>query len=358
MFIKNIFNDIAEDKKKYFVKTKCSNEYYAIGKNNDAIRISKKIKLIGIVDDINSSKEECWEGIPIISSADADKNICIVNCSTSIRPIETVNYLKNKGFQKIITLFDLYIMSGDKSFLPDFVQEQEKDFYFYPDEWERVFKALIDDESKKTFLDIFKFRLTANINYLKDYKIRLSDQYFENFMDYKEEVFIDAGGFDGDTSEIFLRKYPDYRKIIIFEPSLINIEKAKCRLAGFRDIYFYEVGLSDKKEVLSFNSNLSSASSIAISGEDLICVDSLDNLIQEPATFIKMDLEGWELPAIKGAKKHISKFSPKMALAAYHKASDAREFYSLINSYNKNYDIFFRHYTQGWSESVLFFKPK
>ena len=208
------------------------------------------------------------------------------------------------------------------------------------------------------FLDVLKFRMTANPEYMKKYKVRLEDQYFEEFMQYRNEIFVDAGGFDGDTAMAFAKRYPDYRKIMVFEPSERNISEAKKRLSNLRDIQFFQTGLSSSKATLRFNSETGSASAINEHGNEEIAVDTLDSILHEPVTFIKMDLEGWEIPAIQGASEHIKNTAPKLALATYHRASDLREIYQLIQSYGNDYDIFFRHYTQGWSESILFFKPR
>jgi hypothetical protein len=71
-----------------------------------------------------------------------------------------------------------------------------------------------------------------------------------------------------------------------------------------------------------------------------------------------MDIEGWELNAIKGSKNHILNDSPKLAIAVYHRASDFITIPDLILSINSNYELYLRHYTSGWSESVMYFKPK
>jgi len=78
--------------------------------------------------------------------------------------------------------------------------------------------------------------------------------------------------------------------------------------------------------------------------------------VEEPVTFIKMDLEGWEMKALAGAKRHIATNRPKLALAVYHKAADFRLIHDFVSSFNHGYKIYLRHYTQGWSETVMFFK--
>jgi hypothetical protein len=70
-----------------------------------------------------------------------------------------------------------------------------------------------------------------------------------------------------------------------------------------------------------------------------------------------MDLEGWEIPALEGAQKRIMLDHPKLAIAVYHNSSDFRVIYTFIKKFNLNYRIYLRHYTQGWSETIMFFLP-
>jgi len=48
---------------------------------------------------------------------------------------------------------------------------------------------------------------------MMNYSVRLNEQYFEDFLKIDQEIFVDAGGFDGDTTELFCTKYPKYKKV-------------------------------------------------------------------------------------------------------------------------------------------------
>jgi hypothetical protein len=87
-------------------------------------------------------------------------------------------------------------------------------------------------------------------------------------------------------------------------------------------------------------------------------VTTLDIKIKEEVSFIKMDIEGWELKALSGCKDHIINDKPKLAIAVYHNSNDFHQIPNYILSLNPDYDLYLRHYTEGWSETVMYFVPK
>ncbi len=330
---------------------------YAIGKNAESLSINRLVPLDGIIDD-HAVQGEIWNGIPLLHTNAVRKDGLVVNCSTSIRPVDVLDHLAMSGFCHVIGLTDLICVAGGSLAWPDFVARQRVEMDEHISAWQCIYDALADDISKKTLRDVLSFRVSADPVYMREYSVRIHDQYFEDFMGYRNEIFVDAGGFDGDTAEEFAKRCGDYRKILLFEPSVRNMSLARRRLSGLRDIDFFPIGLSDSPGVLRFDQDNGSASSINDAGGEEIRVDTLDAVVSEPVSFIKMDLEGWELPALEGARRHIRDNKPKLAIAAYHGASDLRRIYRFIESFGHDYRPYLRHYTQGWSETVLFFRPE
>jgi hypothetical protein len=86
-------------------------------------------------------------------------------------------------------------------------------------------------------------------------------------------------------------------------------------------------------------------------------VTTIDEEIKEPLSMIKMDLEGWELNALRGARRRIGQDHPKLAVAVYHCASDFWRIPEFVLGVRGDYTIYLRHYTEGWSETVMYFIP-
>jgi FkbM family methyltransferase len=224
--------------------------------------------------------------------------------------------------------------------------------------WSNLYKKLSDNLSKDTLISLICFRMTADYFYMKNFKVSFNEQYFDDLIKSLDiQSFADIGGFDGDTTLIFSNHFPNYKKIYFFEPSTINLKKAKKNLCKFENIEFYNIGLSDKIGKESFIDNVGSASCVNVNGEIEILLNTFDNLIEEKVDFIKMDIEGYEMSALKGCQQQISRYTPILALAIYHNSSDFWKIPELVLSYNSNYKLYIRHYTEGWSETVMYFIP-
>ncbi len=345
-FLNNYFPFTPQDK----------NSIYVIGRNELSLKLLKNYKLDGIVDDFYM--REIWEGYPVKKSSKIKRNSLLINCSFSIYPLTAEINLSKR--HKVIGYYNI-LKSFFDPVIPDFVIETRSDFSKNKSKWFELYEKLEDDESRGTLENIVNFRLTADYRHMKKYSVRLDDQYFEDFMHYKNEVFIDAGGYIGDTTQEFIKRYPDFNHIHFIEPSDANLSAAKNNaslISNLSKISFYDVGLSNKKGTMSFNENQGSSSKITESGYKKIKVSRLDDIIDDNVTFIKMDLEGWEMKALEGAKKHIVESHPKLAIAIYHKPSDFHEIFNFVFNLRSDYKVYIRHYTEGWSETIMYFLPK
>jgi FkbM family methyltransferase len=327
---------------------------YGVGRNEDILALHKVRPLDGLVDDYFTA--EHWHGIPIVKSHQLPVGSVVINGSTSIAPVAVEQLLSGMPNIHAVGLHEVVASSQGVLNWPSFVRQQREEIAEHFDAWLSLYEEMADEISRQTLLDTLRFRLTADPRYMRDYQVRIDEQYFEPFMNYSREVFVDAGGYDGDTTEAFARRYPDYRKVIFFEPSQQNMAAAHQRLAGIRDVDYRSVGLSDTAGILNFDAALGSASAVQSCGGQHIYVDTLDNAVNDPVTFIKMDLEGWELKALAGAHRHIAQDRPKLALAVYHQAADIRLIHNYVSTFGHGYKVYLRHYTQGWSETVMFFR--
>ena len=70
--------------------------------------------------------------------------------------------------------------------------------------------------------------------------------------------------------------------------------------------------------------------------------------------FIKMDIEGAEQQALRGAVGCIRRFKPKLAITVYHSLQDFWEIPQWIDNLGLGYSFNLRHFTIHAEETVLF----
>ncbi len=206
-----------------------------------------------------------------------------------------------------------------------------------------------------------------NIIVLSEYCIFdqiLKEQYFDKVVKFeKEETFIDGGVLDlSATLELFERcKKNSVKKIksIAFEPDSISYERCEKIKSEYPDydIELLKYGLYSKNTTLKFMAEGTGASCISDEGTVSIDVVALDKVIDEKVTFIKMDIEGAELEALKGASETIKKYRPKLAICLYHKPEDIIDIPMYIKSLVPEYKLYIRHYSSGECETVLYAIP-
>ena len=179
----------------------------------------------------------------------------------------------------------------------------------------------------------------------------------------EDEVFIDAGSYNGNTSKDFIKKCNNrYKKIIACEPMKEIYNKFKDSLSELHDVNYINTALSNYIGTTSFSLNLSGlqGSKLGEASTDnnlinAVRVDTIDNILQgEKATFIKMDIEGAELEALEGAHDTIVNYKPKLAISLYHKKEDLYTIPLYIHKIVPEYKFKLRHYNNKISDLVLY----
>jgi FkbM family methyltransferase len=190
-------------------------------------------------------------------------------------------------------------------------------------------------------------------------EIKEEQYYLSNLTFNDDEVYIDCGAYDGDTIDRFIEHCPQYKHIVGFEPLTNDFNKLYEKHGNNPKIRLYNAGAYDKDGEVSFS--LKTPNSPQITANDgqkdfKIQVKCVDNLGLDRITFIKMDIEGAELEALKGAKNTIIKDKPKLAICIYHKIEDLIDIPEYILSLVPEYDLYIRQYQSAY-ETVLYAIP-
>ncbi len=220
-------------------------------------------------------------------------------------------------------------------------------------EFEWIYNKLADEKSKKTLISYLNQRVSGDYRYAEE--IFDPNHYFsKDIIKLNQEVFVDCGAFTGDSIQELLT-IDNPKKIYAFEPDEQNFTELKEKYAKDERITCLKKGAYSQQGVLPFAGNNADASKITDSGKFKIEVDSIDNVVQDdPVSFIKMDIEGAELEALKGASNTICKNHPKLAISAYHKFEDLQTLPQFIHSLNDHYQFYLRRHSHLTHELVLY----
>jgi FkbM family methyltransferase len=177
---------------------------------------------------------------------------------------------------------------------------------------------------------------------------------------------IDAGGCWADTALYFAHKVGSAGKVHSFEFLPSNLEIYRRNLDMNPELK-HRVDLienpiwSTAGEEIAIDANGPGTRlrpNETETGKMKFRTESIDHLVEtgriEKVDFIKMDIEGAELNALKGAEETIRRFKPKLAITVYHNLKDFWEIPEWLESLGLGYKFYLRHFTIHAEETVLF----
>lgn len=260
-----------------------------------------------------------------------------------------------------IEFFHKYINYEKKEWLK-VMRPRAEEVFQHQNIYKEIASYLSDEKSKYVYACILMAFVTMKYEYFELANCMSNTEYcpVDIFINTDWKCIVDCGGFDGDTASDFFTKHPE--KIIcryyLIEPGAENIEKAKKRLSEKSNVVYIESAVGENGGWTCFEENGASGKIAEDREKPKVRLIKLDEAVPEKISFIKMDIEGSELAALKGACQHIYNDKPDMAICAYHKPEDIREIVKYVRSVNSEYDIFLRHYGDKFKELVLYFRSR
>lgn len=217
------------------------------------------------------------------------------------------------------------------------------------EKFEKMYQSLEDYRSKKIFYAILNNWYNYDFINLEQVMEKCFSHYFDLDIipSCQEEVFVDLGAFNGDTVEDFIKIYGDnYKKIYAYEMTEQSMRELKERVKNYPRIIYEQKAVSDEVGMGSIKIHEISTSSNQLELEEIgeIEVTSLDDDINEKITMIKMDIEGSELKALKGAENHIIKDRPKLLLSVYHGYEELLILWEYLEKLDLSYHYYLRYY--------------
>lgn len=349
--------EVSRQKQDVFQRLTCADgPVYVLGRNKYAQRVAAVAPVQGFIDDF--TPETVYLERPVMRMAGLPRDCIVVSCVVAGHSLTALDRLRSAGVRDVIDYFTLSRLAPDTFGLPDFCSGNRQDIRENVTQYEWVYDRLADDVSKQHFAKVVRFRLGMDLEDMRGFTPALDRQYFEDFLPLNEaEVFVDGGGYDGQTTLRFATWNKAYRRIYYVEPIPAMMEVSRRNLGDLRDVCFIRKGLFSRNDRLRFDADEGQASSLSATGQTEIEVARLDDEVQERITLVKLDIEGAEYDALAGAAGHIRRETPTMAICIYH---DQRDFWRIplrVLGINDHYSLHVRHYSEGIHETVMFFVP-
>jgi FkbM family methyltransferase len=265
--------------------------------------------------------------------------------------------------KKSFTINHLYLIDGAACSLGSFSRKYiDKHIKAY----HKTYEMLEDNYSQEAMLAFLNSRISADASFIRPYYT--SKTYYQNDLLHfgNGEIFVDCGACEGDTVKAFKEEMSslvcDYEKIYAIEPDKSNFIHLEKYLTSDPSSETINKAVWKKQKKLKFAADLGGASSVVTKQKNIktnnmieVYAEKLDTILNgKKVTFIKMDLEGAELNALKGAKETIRKYKPRLAIAVYHKIEDLIEIPKYITSLNRNYKFYLRALTPDTTDFTLF----
>jgi len=301
-------------------------------------------------------KEYC--GLPVykiddISEKDRKDLTVIVSFLMTIDGFNDFrDWLKSNGFAKVLNPQRLDLLSEFSANKGISISQNVEPIL-------EAFDLMNDEISEDVFFEVCKAHaklthaelpiLNPDMTQYVDVKVPFKNNY---------RSFVDCGAFTGDTLES-LALHHKVKNYFGFEPDPVSYAKLSemtDSLSGrIGTAICFPLGVSDKNEFLRFSSGGGGSSKISDTGEEIIQVVRLDDVLKGyDDLLIKMDVEGAEIAALNGARNIIMRTKPDLAISVYHKFFDLWEIPLMLKKWIPEYKFYMRSHYDYTLDTVLY----
>lgn len=353
---KNIYEQAME-----YISAK-NGKVYILGAGEGGTKLKDQLEKRGFeIDGFLVDKQYRTDGVclgkPVYCWEDISNNSCEVIIFNAIRDYDIKRVEKVLNNVHIIDedIFSLWTVDSNNCDI-EYIKKNYSQF-------EKLADDLCDAKSIATLEAFLNQKISGKLTELKN--VWEPESIFsQKFIDISRVgSFVDCGAYNGDSFLAFAREYEkqvghEYvGNAFLLEPDSANYEQMVNNCKQYSTATFLTIGAWSEQDVLTFSSN-GMASGLVEDGEGEIEVDSIDNIVNENRVdLIKMDIEGSELNALKGAKNTIIRDHPILCICVYHKREDLIVIPSYIKELYEEYKFYIRSYSNYTQELVLYAIP-
>lgn len=325
------------------------------------ICLDRGIKIAAVVDDDQNKRQTVVAGLPVApvqALANLQKTTPVVIASH--RVLGVAQRLRGLGFKTVTPFATLQVLAPD-IFRPHmFYENLLDDLVVHRAEIQVLHDRLADDRSRQVLDAVIGFRRTLDPAVLQpvvtDHDLYAPEGLFE-FAD--DEVYVDGGSFDGDTIRSFIdRVHGRFSDVYAFEPDPVTFEKLKANFKDEPRVHPVHAGIYSRSGSLKFRDDASRGAIFAADGDIEMPVTTIDETLGDKrVTYVKMNIEGAEIDALRGGRNAVQKWKPRLAVSIYHRASDLWRIPQLVLELEPDYRLYLRQHDGGIIETVLYALP-
>jgi FkbM family methyltransferase len=336
---------------------------------------ASQVDIVGVVDDFQSGNDALFHNVPIINSV----NFLSMASQHTIVAVNGCRYDHSRRYFKNLTLrhqvpmlnFEQAIRWLGVTCADHRIQDWGSYIAEHIEPLAQLAQRFEDEYSRITFFCVLLSHITCNPEWSLNCAKPYLTLYFRSglWVPDAQERFVDCGASIAESTKALLDATDgQFDKIWMIEPDEVNQVKLTAFIESYQQDYALNHGSielvkaalgSEQGEMPFLHEGGHGGHLLATATDNAICrnvqVRTLDQLIDSPVTLIKMDMEGAELAALQGARRLITEHKPKLAVSAYHRASDLLDLVNFVNSLREDYRIGLRHHTEERWDTCLYF---
>lgn len=178
-----------------------------------------------------------------------------------------------------------------------------------------------------------------------------------------KDRFLDCGATCGEMAQDLLRKRGDcFEAFSAIEADNISFPKFEEYRNSLpeptqKKFKLLNCAVGATRTVVRFTHSGQTGSKISLEGFPVECFPIDELFIDEPLTFIKMDIEGAEYDALLGARNVIQRDEPILAICVYHTQNDIWHIPLFVHEMLPKHKLYLRAYEGDGFQTVMYAVP-
>jgi FkbM family methyltransferase len=339
--------------------------------------LGERARLVNVVDDFRSHRGEQFHGVDIIST---DRFLEMVKQDPDIVAVNTCRYdFSKRFFDDLCRNHGIPCMNfeqgvralGMNDTLDHRVADWGEVIAARCEEYLKLERRMADPYSVETLYAVLTFHLTCNPEWYLNVARPYSTLYFRTglFSFSEHEKMVDCGASIAESTTALIGVTQGrYDRSWMIEPDKINVATLQGFLRKYagtaheKKLSLHPVAVGEHPAEVPFQHLGTHGGSVLPPAKAQICppadyvrIQRIDDIVDDQPTIIKMDVEGFEMPALRGATGVIRAGRPKLMVSAYHRSTDLLEIPALVDSIAPDYKIGLRHHTEDRWDTCLYF---